>query len=118
MSKDKKKMEAMMERILNHALEIIYLLTGETSRMQHLTNSLILLKMNKDKKMSKRILDQALEIIHLLTGEEYTIVRKKCPQTNIHQLTGESDVDGHEEMMENNQTLRTVAVSSNTSLAE
>ncbi|KAM4614442.1 phagosome assembly factor 1 [Discoglossus pictus] len=89
MSKDKKKMEAMMERILNHALEIIYLLTGETSTMQHLTNSLILLKMNKDKKMSKRILDQALEIIHLLTGEEYTIVRKKCPQTNIHQLTGE-----------------------------
>ncbi|KAM4642070.1 uncharacterized protein O3C94_016442 [Discoglossus pictus] len=78
MNKDKKK---MTERILNHALQIIYLLTGEVSLLQHLTNSSFMKDMNKKKKMSERILDHALEIIYLLTGEEYTIMKKNSPHS-------------------------------------
>ncbi|KAM4642103.1 uncharacterized protein O3C94_016483 [Discoglossus pictus] len=61
--------DTVCERILNHTLEIQYLLTGEV------------------KKTAERILHHALEIIYLLTGEEYTIVKKTSP--HIHQLTGE-----------------------------
>ncbi|KAM4706505.1 uncharacterized protein O3C94_006689 [Discoglossus pictus] len=98
-------------------------------------NSLIISKMNKDKrkmeKVAERFLNQALEMIYLLTGEEYTIMKKTSP--HIHQLTGEVPIkcddvavyfsleeweyiEGHKElykevMMENHQTLRTLGVS-------
>ncbi|KAM4642340.1 uncharacterized protein O3C94_016695 isoform 1-T2 [Discoglossus pictus] len=81
-------MDKMAERILNHALEIICLLTGEVSLMQHLINSLKMKEMNKGKKkMSEYILNHTMEIIYLLTGEEYTIVKKNSPHS--HHLTGE-----------------------------
>ncbi|KAM4614015.1 uncharacterized protein O3C94_022051 [Discoglossus pictus] len=94
MDRDKK----MTERILKHSLEIIYLLTGEASLLQHLTDSLMMTTMEMDKKMTEKVLNQALDIIYLLTGEEYTIVRKNAPQTNIHQLTGKCDVDEDKEI--------------------
>ncbi|KAM4617600.1 uncharacterized protein O3C94_021550 [Discoglossus pictus] len=78
------------ERLLNHALEIIYLLTGEISLLQHLSNSLMMKQINKNEdKMTERILNLTLEIIYLLTGEEYTIVKKSSPHSSLHQLTGE-----------------------------
>ncbi|KAM4614112.1 uncharacterized protein O3C94_022149 [Discoglossus pictus] len=91
MYQDKK----MSERIVNHILEILSLLTGKVS--QHLTNSLTVIEMNQDKEMSERILSHTLAIFFLLTGEEYTIVKKKS--SHIHQLTGESDTDGHKETL-------------------
>ncbi|KAM4693643.1 uncharacterized protein O3C94_004227 isoform 2-T3 [Discoglossus pictus] len=82
----------MTQRILNHALEIITLLTGQGALLQHLSN-LRMTEMNKDKKMAERIVNHALEIIYLLTGE-YA-------------------VDGHKVLMDkNHQTLVTMAVSS------
>ncbi|KAM4603227.1 uncharacterized protein O3C94_023401, partial [Discoglossus pictus] len=103
------------------------------------SNSLIINKMNKDKKKMKKVaerfLNQALEMIYLLTGEEYTIVKKNSP--HIHQLTGEIPIkcddvavyfsmeeweyiEGHKEiykdaMTENHQTLRTLGVSTHRS---
>ncbi|KAM4614124.1 uncharacterized protein O3C94_022162 [Discoglossus pictus] len=102
-------MEKMSERILNHTLEIIYLLTGEVSLLRHLTNSLITTEMSKDQNLLNKILNHTLEIIYLLSGEEYTIVRKKTHQTNIHQLNGECGMDGRKETMdENHRTLKTM----------
>ncbi|KAM4642345.1 uncharacterized protein O3C94_016698 [Discoglossus pictus] len=89
MTKDKK----MAERILNHIREILSLLTGEISVLQHLT----VLEITKDTQKSKRILNHTLEIIYLLTGEEYTIVKKDPPHSSIHHLTGESGIDGQNE---------------------
>ncbi|KAM4642117.1 uncharacterized protein O3C94_016498 [Discoglossus pictus] len=94
MNQDKK----MSERILDHILEIISLLTGKVSVFDHLTNSLTVIEMNQDKEMSERILSHILEIIYLLTGEEYTIVKKKNSSHN-HQLTGECDTDGHKDTL-------------------
>ncbi|KAM4642558.1 uncharacterized protein O3C94_016856 isoform 2-T2 [Discoglossus pictus] len=85
------------ERILYHVLEIIYLLTGEDSLLQHLSKSLIINETNNDKKMTKSMLNHVLEIIHLLTGEEYTIVKKTSP--HIHQMTVECLLE--DEMDEN-----------------
>ncbi|KAM4642566.1 uncharacterized protein O3C94_016865 [Discoglossus pictus] len=103
MNKGKKK---ITERILNHSLEIIYLLTGEVSLLQHLTNSQIMVETNKAKKMSEGILTHALEIIYLLTGEEYTIVKTDSLPSGIHHITGEYHLDGHMELLdENHQTL-------------
>ncbi|XP_053546467.1 oocyte zinc finger protein XlCOF7.1-like [Bombina bombina] len=77
------------DKILTRALEIIYLLSGEVSVLQHLMNSLMVKEMNKDEKiMSERILNHTLEIIFLLTGEEYTIVKKNSLYSNIHALNG------------------------------
>ncbi|KAM4617604.1 uncharacterized protein O3C94_021552 [Discoglossus pictus] len=93
-------------------------------------------KMNKDKKkvekIAERILNHALGIIYLLTGEEYTIVKKDCPDNRINQQPGEVPIkcddvavyfsveeweyiEGHKElykevMLENHQTLRTLAI--------
>ncbi|KAM4642080.1 uncharacterized protein O3C94_016454 [Discoglossus pictus] len=107
-------METMSKRILNHALEIIYLLTGEVALLQHLTNSLT--EMKKDKKISKRILTHTLQIIYLMTGEEYTIVKKESPYSSNHHLTGEYDIDEHKEMMdENRKTLKTLGFLANRS---
>ncbi|KAM4662350.1 uncharacterized protein O3C94_010872 isoform 2-T2 [Discoglossus pictus] len=100
-NKHKKKMS---ERILNHALEIIYLLTGEASLLQHLIDSTVMEEMNKDKKKTQKILNHALEIIYLLTGEEYMIVKKNSPHSNIHQMTGKCDADGPKEMFQNHET--------------
>ncbi|KAM4642428.1 uncharacterized protein O3C94_016756 [Discoglossus pictus] len=94
----------MSERILHHILEILSLLTGKVSVLEHLTNSLTVIELNQDKEMSEIILSHTLEIIYLLTGEEYTIVKKNSP--HIHQLTREFDTDGHKE---------TLGISSNTS---
>ncbi|KAM4642048.1 uncharacterized protein O3C94_016417 [Discoglossus pictus] len=102
MNKDKKNMTV---RILNRVLEIISLLTGEVSLLQHLTNSLILPEITKDKRMTDRILNLNLEIIYLLTGEEYSIVKKNSPQ-----LTGECNISGLKDMMENHQSLRTIGI--------
>ncbi|KAM4662925.1 uncharacterized protein O3C94_011259 [Discoglossus pictus] len=112
MNNDNNKMESITEKILSHTLQIIYLLTGEVSLVQHLPNSLIMSGMDKDKNLAERILDHNLEIIYLLTGEEYTIVKKNSP--HIHQLTGQFCIDGHKEMMnKNHQTLRTMGIPSN-----
>ncbi|KAM4642481.1 uncharacterized protein O3C94_016795 [Discoglossus pictus] len=77
----------MIERILNHTLEIISLLTGEASLFQHLTNSRIKIKMNSDKKLAEKILNHALEIIYLLT-EEGDIHRLKEMVVVNHQSLG------------------------------
>ncbi|KAM4662344.1 uncharacterized protein O3C94_010869 [Discoglossus pictus] len=107
----------MSERILNHALEIIYLLTGEVSLLQHLTNSLMT-ELKKNNKKSQMILNHSLEIIYLLTGEEYTIVKKYLPNSSIHQAAGEGEdvavslsmemlehTDGHNKMLEGNHKI-------------
>ncbi|KAM4662347.1 uncharacterized protein O3C94_010871 isoform 2-T2 [Discoglossus pictus] len=114
MNRDKKK---MTDRILNHALQIIYLMTGEAFLLQHLTNSLIVTEIKKDKKMRERILNHTLEIIYLLTGEEYTIVKKNSPHSRIHQLTGQCNIGGHKKIMfGNHSTLRKLGGTSNRSL--
>ncbi|KAM4662927.1 uncharacterized protein O3C94_011262 [Discoglossus pictus] len=86
MNKDKTKMESVTERILNHTLDIIYLLTGEVSPLQDLTRSLIMTEIKKNKKMMDRILNHTLEIIYLLTGEEYTIMKKKSSHSSIQPI--------------------------------
>ncbi|KAM4642090.1 uncharacterized protein O3C94_016466 [Discoglossus pictus] len=87
----KTKNKKMSERILNHILEILILLTGEVSVSQRLTTSLTVLEMTKDTQRIKGILKHSLEIISLLTGEEYTIVKKTS--SNIH-LSGEVSTAG------------------------
>ncbi|KAM4608224.1 uncharacterized protein O3C94_022837, partial [Discoglossus pictus] len=93
MDQDKK----MSEKILHHILEILSLLTGKVSVLDHLTKSLTVIEMDQDKEMSERVLSHTLEIIYLLTGEEYTILKKNSP--HIYQLTGECDIDGHKETL-------------------
>ncbi|KAM4687513.1 uncharacterized protein O3C94_006026 [Discoglossus pictus] len=87
--------DKMSDKILNHILEILNLLTVKIS--QHMTNSLTVIEMNQDKKMTERILNNTMEVMFLITGEEYTIVKKNPPQ--IHHLTGECDTDGHKETL-------------------
>ncbi|KAM4642082.1 uncharacterized protein O3C94_016456 [Discoglossus pictus] len=99
------------QKVLNHTLEIIYLLTGEASHLKHLNKARIMIELNKDKTMIERILNHTLQIIYLLTGEEYTIVNKD--PLSIQHLTGECDIDGHKEMMKNSKTLRTLKIQAN-----
>ncbi|KAM4651161.1 uncharacterized protein O3C94_013710 [Discoglossus pictus] len=89
MNQDKK----MSERILNHILEILSLLTGKVSVLDHLT----VIEVNQDKEISEGILSHILEIIFLLTGEEYTFVKKNSPR--CHQLTRECDPDEHKDTL-------------------
>ncbi|KAM4642393.1 uncharacterized protein O3C94_016730 [Discoglossus pictus] len=110
MGRDKK----VAEKILNHIIETLRLLTGEVSILQHLTDSLTVIEVNKDTKINERILSHTLEIIYLLTGEEYSIVKKNSP--HIHHLTGECDIDRYKESIpENQQTLKTLEIPENRS---
>ncbi|KAM4617605.1 uncharacterized protein O3C94_021553 [Discoglossus pictus] len=86
MNKNKKK---MTERILKHAFEIITLLTGEVSFLEHLANSLIKTEIKKEDKLIDSIMQHALEIIYVLMGEEYTVVKRNLPHSGIQELTGE-----------------------------
>ncbi|OCT57899.1 hypothetical protein XELAEV_18002894mg [Xenopus laevis] len=69
--KDKKK---MTERIVNHALEIIFLLTGEVIAAQDCPSVTILIR--------------CFEIRFCFVDQEYIIMKKNAPQS-IHLLTGE-----------------------------
>ncbi|KAM4689130.1 uncharacterized protein O3C94_007275 [Discoglossus pictus] len=82
--------DKMSDKILNHILEILSLLTVKIS--QHLTKSLTVIEMNQDKKMTERILTNTMEVMYLLTGEEYTIARKNTPHS--HHGTGEVSTAG------------------------
>ncbi|XP_075430784.1 gastrula zinc finger protein XlCGF53.1-like isoform X1 [Ascaphus truei] len=134
MNKDKR---LMTEMILNHTLEIIYLLTREdyivvrkngdritdssrpcvpegfcrTQRpdMDHPTNSLIHERSNDKKLMSEKILELTNKIIHLLTGE----VPIKCDDVAVYFSMEEWEyLEGHREsykdVMENHQNLSTL----------
>ncbi|XP_053567599.1 uncharacterized protein LOC128657322 isoform X2 [Bombina bombina] len=59
------KMKKLPEQILDHILEILYLLTGE-----RVTNSLTASHMTGDKMTTEKILTHTLQIVYLLTGEE------------------------------------------------
>ncbi|XP_053567715.1 gastrula zinc finger protein XlCGF66.1-like [Bombina bombina] len=91
------KMKKLPERILNHILEILYLLTGE-----RVTNTLTSSDMTGDKVTTERILTHTLQIMYLLTGEEWKYI------------------EGHKElyknvMMETHQALRTMEIPGNES---
>ncbi|KAM4642071.1 uncharacterized protein O3C94_016444 [Discoglossus pictus] len=113
MTKDKK----MSERILNHIVEILSLLTGEVSCLQYLTDSLTVLDMSKDTQKTKVILNHTLAIIYLLTGEEYSIMKNDYPHSSIYQLTGECVLDGAKKSIvdEKLQTPRALGIQTNRS---
>ncbi|XP_053567528.1 uncharacterized protein LOC128657273 [Bombina bombina] len=102
------------ERILNHILEILYLLTGE-----RVTNSLTASHMTGDKMTAERILTHTLQIMYLLTGEEQATTdvctRRRNAAVDTVELEDSGYIEGHKElykdvMMETHQALRTMEI--------